>query len=267
MSGPVSLVAGTAPASRGSRPAGSGGGPSPARPGTGPSPLLLLLTVGAALCAVRPASEAAAQVAPPGVTVRTRAAPGFSPERYQKFVVGKFTAREGAPGSAPSRAADFFVDNLLDKGYRVVNRRFLEHVLEEQGLQYSEVTSDSGRARLDRRLDADAILTGRFPRYREEDGEARQADLYAQLTDVETGEVVWSGWAEYGGEEPAGAGGGAAGEPDEESAEETMARILGRGGAGGGSGTVRSLVEALCAELPSRAASRGSRPPGPEPPR
>lgn len=272
MSGPVPCVVGPSPAIRVSRPEGSGGAPSAGRPETGTNSLALLLTVGAALFMAQPASEeAVAQVPPTGVAVRTRSVPEFSRERYQKFAVGEFTAREGVPSTAPSRAADFFVDNLLDRGYRVVNRRFLEYVLEEQGLQYSEITSDSGRARLDRRLEVDAILTGRIPRYRErEDGEMQQVELYAQLTDVKTGEVVWSGWAEYRGEEPAGAEGGGAGEPDaaetgredaggqpeEENVEDMMARIMGEGEAGGGNGTLRSLVEALCTELPSRAAGQ-----------
>lgn len=126
---------------------------------------------------------------------------GFSPAEYGTIAVGEFSVGSAAYGQREEVAqtvANTFQRQLPMLGYQVVERSRLEQLLDEQGLQWSEATSDRGRAEIGELLNVEALLVGNVPRYKRTGGNDYEVVVFAKLVDVSTGEVVWTGSAKTG---------------------------------------------------------------------
>ncbi|MHC4574547.1 MAG: glycine zipper 2TM domain-containing protein [Planctomycetota bacterium] len=89
--------------------------------------------------------------------------------------------------AAKNQIGDFFVGELLKKGYAPVERAQVQSILEEQKFQSSDITTQEGAARAGRILNVPAILVVSVPKFKEE------MSLTAKIVDVEDGSILWLG--------------------------------------------------------------------------
>lgn len=125
----------------------------------------------------------------------------FSPAQYSNIAVGEFSvgrAPYGQRKEVKQAVANTFQRQLPMMGYQVVERNRMEQVLNEQGLQWSEATSDEGRAEIGELLNVDALLVGNVPRYERVGEDDYEVVVFAKLVDVSTGKVMWTGSAKTG---------------------------------------------------------------------
>ena len=158
-----------------------------------------------------------------------------------------------------NQIGDFFVMELLKKGYAPVERAQVQALLHEQDFQASDVTSSEEIARMGEILNVPAALIINIPNYGEE------MSMTAKMVDVEDGSILWMGSGSgstgeflgtiVGGTAGAIAGGAIAGEGNE-----AVGAIAG-GVLGGAAGNAMSpqestkaqqIVKKLCESLPHR---------------
>jgi outer membrane lipoprotein SlyB len=88
-----------------------------------------------------------------------------------------------------NQIADMFEQLLMQRGYRVVERKRIQQILAEQDLQASDRTSSSQAARIGRILNVQGVITASIPHWGD------RTTISAKMVDTETAEVVWSGEA------------------------------------------------------------------------
>ncbi len=115
--------------------------------------------------------------------------------------------------AAKNQIGDFFVLELLKKGYAPVERAQVQALLKEQKFQTSDMTSTEDAAQAGRILNVPAVLLVSIPDYKDE------MSITAKMVSVEDGAILWQGTG-YGRQgkllatifgAAAGAGAGAAG--------------------------------------------------------
>ncbi len=89
--------------------------------------------------------------------------------------------------AAKNQLADFFVIELLLKGYTPVERRQVKAVLAEQDFQLSAATTSEGALEAGRILNVDALIVANIPAYGEE------MSMTAKMIDAEDGSILWAG--------------------------------------------------------------------------
>ena len=89
--------------------------------------------------------------------------------------------------AAKNQIADFFVMELMKKGYTPVERAQVQSLLEEHEFQASDLTTDEGAARAGRILNVPVVLVVNIPNFGEE------MSMTAKIIDVEDGSVLWMG--------------------------------------------------------------------------
>lgn len=91
-------------------------------------------------------------------------------------------------GEAPkNQVEDFFVAEMLRKGYRVIERSRVDKVLAEQDFQHSDRTTDSNAARLGKVLNVPAVIT------LDANVEGEKVSVTGKMINTETAEVLWVG--------------------------------------------------------------------------
>ena len=95
----------------------------------------------------------------------------------------------GGPDSelARNQIGDFFVGELLKKGYAPVERAQVQTLLKEQDFQVSDLTSAENVARAGEILNVDAILVVNIPKF------GQEISMTAKMIDVEDGSILWVG--------------------------------------------------------------------------
>lgn len=88
-----------------------------------------------------------------------------------------------------NQIGDFFVMELLKRGYVPVERTEVQKLLKEQEFQTSGVTSDQDAAKAGRVLNVPAVLLVNIPTYKEE------INMTAKIVNVEDGGILWAGSA------------------------------------------------------------------------
>lgn len=88
-----------------------------------------------------------------------------------------------------NQIGDFFVMELLKRGYTPVERAKVQALLKEQEFQTSGVTSDQDAAKAGRVLNVPAVLIVNIPTYKEE------INMTAKIISVEDGGILWAGSA------------------------------------------------------------------------
>jgi hypothetical protein len=86
---------------------------------------------------------------------------------------------------ARNQIGDFFVGELLKKGYAPVERAQVQAILKEQEFQVSDLTSAENVARAGEILNVDAILVVNIPKF------GQEISMTAKLLDVEDGSILW----------------------------------------------------------------------------
>jgi hypothetical protein len=111
---------------------------------------------------------------------------GYDFSQVNKIAVA---AVEGDVGgeSVKNQIGDFFVGELLKKGYAPVERAQVTSVLDEHDFQSSDITSAEGVARAGQILNVPAILVVNVASFGEE------MSLTAKVLDVEDGSILWMG--------------------------------------------------------------------------
>ncbi|MHC4647822.1 MAG: CsgG/HfaB family protein [Planctomycetota bacterium] len=90
--------------------------------------------------------------------------------------------------AAKDQIGDFFVMELLKKGYTPVERAKVQSLLKEQDFQTSDLTSSENAARAGHILNVPAVLLVNIPTYDEE------FSMTAKMIEVESGEILWTGF-------------------------------------------------------------------------
>ncbi len=107
-------------------------------------------------------------------------------------------------GEAPkNQVEDFFVAEMLRKGYRVIERSRVDKVLAEQDFQHSDRTTDSNAARLGKVLNVPAVIT------LDANVEGEKVSVTGKMINTETAEVLWVGTGGSGSGGTLAAAGGA----------------------------------------------------------
>jgi len=98
----------------------------------------------------------------------------------------------GAVGgeAAKNQIADFFVMELLKKGYTPIERSQVQILLNEQKFQASDITSKVSVARAGEILNVPVVLFVNVPKFKE------NFSLTAKMVDVENGSILWMGSGE-----------------------------------------------------------------------
>ncbi|MHC4157904.1 MAG: CsgG/HfaB family protein, partial [Planctomycetota bacterium] len=161
--------------------------------------------------------------------------------------------------SAKNQISDFFVMELLKKGFAPVERAQVQVLLKEQKFQATDVTTAEGAVQAGKILNVPAVLVVNIPNFGDE------MSLTAKMVDVEDGSILWMGSgtgktgrmlsAVAGAAVGAGTGAAVTGEDDK-----AVGAIVG-GVLGGVAGHALSpqkaeqaqkVIEKVCKSLPSK---------------
>jgi len=158
-----------------------------------------------------------------------------------------------------NQIGDFFVMELLKKGYAPVERAQVQSLLNEQDFQASDITSSEGVAKVGEILNVPAVLIINIPNYDEE------MSMTAKMVDVEDGSILWMGSGSgstgrllgtiVGGTAGAIAGGAIAGEGNEAVgaiAGGVLGGVAGQAMSPQESTKAQEIVKKLCRSLPHR---------------
>ncbi|MDI9430407.1 MAG: CsgG/HfaB family protein [Sedimentisphaerales bacterium] len=86
-----------------------------------------------------------------------------------------------------NQISDFFIPELMKRGYGVIERRGIPALLKEQEFQASDLTSNTDAARAGRILNVEAVLVINIPKYED------KMEMTAKLIDVEDASILWIG--------------------------------------------------------------------------
>lgn len=164
-------------------------------------------------------------------------------------------------GQAPkNQVEDFFAQQMLMKGYRIIERSRVASILEEQDFQFSEATTSDDAARIGRILNVSAVIM------LDVSVAGEKVSVSGRMVDPETAEVLWIGTGRGGTGRTlatvAGAAAGAAGGYQLGGSQATRtAAGIGGGLLGGAAGhalapqtarIVERAIERMVEDLPRR---------------
>lgn len=161
--------------------------------------------------------------------------------------------------AAKNQIADFFVMELLKKGYSPIERSQVQILLNEQKFQASDITSREEVSKAGEILNVPVILYVNVPKFKEE------ITISAKMVDVEDGSILWMGTSTGTTGKTLntilGAAGGAIIGGAVGSNDTRVIGAIGGGVAGGAAGAllspqteqkVRDMVGKICDSLPIR---------------
>jgi hypothetical protein len=161
--------------------------------------------------------------------------------------------------AAKNQIADFFMMELLNKGYSPIERSQVQILLNEQKFQSSDITSREEVAKAGKILNVPVILYVNVPKFKEE------ITISAKMVDVEDGSILWMGTGTGTTGKTLntilGAAGGAIIGGTVTNREDRVLGVIGGGVAGGAAGAllspqteqkVKSLIDKICESLPAR---------------
>ncbi len=188
------------------------------------------------------------------------AAAGFNFASLDKIAIVEVTGRVYGD-TVKNQISNMFAQELMKRGYTVVERSQIQSILKEQEFQASDITTNEGAARAGKVLNVPAVLMIDIPKYKE------KMEMTAKLVDVENGTILWigtgSGSTGKGLATIAGAIGGAAlgaAVAGGDSSDRVVGGVIG-GVVGGVAGNalspdqvkqVRKVVDKTCKSLPPR---------------
>ncbi|AQT69902.1 Curli production assembly/transport component CsgG [Anaerohalosphaera lusitana] len=90
-----------------------------------------------------------------------------------------------AGAAAKNQISDYFIAELLQKGYAPVERAEVEKLLEEHEFQASGLTSNTNAAQAGRILNVPAVIIVNIPEFKD------NIAISAKMVDVEDGSILW----------------------------------------------------------------------------
>lgn len=188
---------------------------------------------------------------------------GYHRQGYDFYQIDKVAVVDviGPVGgeAAKNQIADFFVMELLKKGYSPIERSQVQVLLNEQKFQASDITSSEGMAKAGEILNVPVVLFVNIPKFDEE------ISISAKMVHTEDGSILWMGSGSgttgktistvLGAVTGAIAGGAVADEDDR------AVGVVAGGAAGGAAGyllapqteqRVREITKKVCTTLPRR---------------
>ncbi|MGM0610637.1 MAG: CsgG/HfaB family protein [Thermodesulfobacteriota bacterium] len=168
-------------------------------------------------------------------------------------------------GNTPkNQAEDFFSKEMLEKGYRIIERSRVKSILKEQDFQHSDRTTSAEAAHIGRILNVKAVMMLNFT------ASGEKVSVTGKIVDTETAEVLWIGTGRAASGSllstltgaAAGASAGAlAGSSISDDTTATVAGAVGTGAVGGAAGktlspqearVVQMAIEKMVEELPAK---------------
>jgi len=86
-----------------------------------------------------------------------------------------------------NQIADFFIMELMSKGYTCIARTQMKQLLDEQDFQSSDVTSEVDAVKIGKILNVPVVMMVNIPRFEQ------KIDVTAKLVRVEDGTILWVG--------------------------------------------------------------------------
>lgn len=183
---------------------------------------------------------------------------GFDFSQIDKVAVVDVIGPVGGE-AAKNQIADFFMMELLKKGYSPIERSQVQILLNEQKFQASDITSPEGAARAGRILNVPVIMYINVPKFGD------NISMTVKMVNVEDGSILWMGEGTGTGGKTLGtilgaAAGAAVGAAATGSDDRVVGAVIG-GVAGGGAGylltpqteeKVRKMAEKICKTMPVR---------------
>ena len=105
--------------------------------------------------------------------------------------------------AAKNQVEDFFIAEMMKKGYRVIERSRVNEVLQEQDFQRSDRTTDSESAKIGKVLNVPAVMT------LDANVEGEKVSVTGKMIHAETAEILWVGTGGGGSGETLATAGGA----------------------------------------------------------
>jgi hypothetical protein len=90
--------------------------------------------------------------------------------------------------AAKNRVSNLFAMKLMEKGYRLIERKDIKTLLKEQQFQASDLASREGAAKAGRILNVPAVMIIDIPKY-----SGGKMEMTAKLIDVEDATILWMG--------------------------------------------------------------------------
>ncbi len=193
-----------------------------------------------------------------GTTGQSVVSPSFQARQPERIAILQ-VAGDIRGTAAKNQVEDIFAMELMKKGYGIVERSRVQRMLEEQGLQVSEVTAEAAAAKAGEVLNVAAVAMI------DVNVEGEHLSMTGRLVDTETGEALWIGSGRGGsGRTLATVGGAAAGAAvgtQVGGGRGTTAAIIAGGILGGAAGdtlaprtlqVVERAIQKMVEGLPSR---------------
>jgi hypothetical protein len=111
---------------------------------------------------------------------------GYDFSKLDKVAVVDVVGNVGGE-AGKNQISDFFVMELLKKGYAPVERAQVQTLLDEQDFQMSDLTSAEGAAKAGHILNVPAVVVINVPKFKE------SINMTAKLIDVQDGSILWLG--------------------------------------------------------------------------
>ncbi|MHC4068553.1 MAG: CsgG/HfaB family protein [Planctomycetota bacterium] len=109
---------------------------------------------------------------------------GYDFDQVSKIAVVDVVGPVGG-NAAKNQISDFFVMELLKKGYAPIERAQVQSLLKEQEFQASEITVAEGAAQAGKVLNVPAVLVVNVPEFDD------KISITAKMVDVEDASILW----------------------------------------------------------------------------
>jgi hypothetical protein len=116
----------------------------------------------------------------------SQAAVGFDLGRIDKIAIVEITGVRSQ--AVKSQISDYFMMEMMRKGYTFVERQRINMLVKEQQFQASDLTTQQGAARAGQILNVPAVMVINIPKY-----SGGKMEMTAKLIDVESATVLWMG--------------------------------------------------------------------------
>ena len=117
----------------------------------------------------------------------SQAVAGYDFGKIDKIAIVEVTGRVYGE-AAKNRVSDLFAMKLMEKGYKLIERKNIKTLLKEQQFQASDLASKENAARAGRILNVPAVMIIDIPKY-----SGGKMDMTAKLIDVEDATILWMG--------------------------------------------------------------------------
>jgi phosphopantetheinyl transferase (holo-ACP synthase) len=117
----------------------------------------------------------------------SQAVVGYDFGKIDKIAIVEVTGRVYGE-AVKNQISNMFAMKLMEKGYKLIERKDIKTLLKEQQFQASDLASKEGAAKAGRILNVPAVMVIDIPKY-----SGGKMDMSAKLIDVEDATILWMG--------------------------------------------------------------------------